>query len=572
MRFGELPPPPTPEPGPRYTEAQIESHVASLLDLTQLAAFRDDPARQGRAFQAMQEMWGQLAPAHQANIRARVSEALHISPDRFNFLIATEDPSDLYLGLRYTPTPFRRAPDERIYPEPGDGWLADYLSYAQVGEAHVGWHHWCGLVILAACCRRNFYLLGGHKRMYPNLYVLLEGASGSGKNTAIERAQNLLGYVNKALLRRAGATPGLAPTIEMLSGKMTPPKLLKGLMGANGSTGLHKIDPLNTKDDTPGAYESVATIIAPEAATLLSRDQFGVDQLIVLLTQAYDGWLEDDTDKRGRLHIANVALTLLLGSTMSWLRENITATVFQGGFMGARCLMIPKSPTNRSYPDEPLIDPIERMALAEALCGYAEHPPTEMIVSREAQALYIDWYNNRPRLSEDDRIASYYGRKRVYIKKLAMLYALSRAHVPVIQLGDMADAMALLQWEETAMVEGFRQVLAPMAATDAEFVLNCIASAGGAIRRDALAAKCGTRLTVRQLDDVMRGLQTEGRVQQRSEAHKNAKGKSQSRLVYYRVDLQDEFGNRIVGRPWKPVVQGAVENVEEGLDEYPVQE
>ena len=547
MKYGEAPAPklhavaPT---GPRYTQSQLDEHVTTLLELTQLDQFKGDPTAQGKAFVAMQDLWGQLSPEHRSNVRARVCEALHITGPRFDYLITTDDASDLYLGLRFTPTTFSRVTDERIYPDATDGWLGNYLAYAQVGEAHVGWHFWSALVILAAACRRNFYLLGGHKRIFPNLYVLLEGASGSGKNTAIERAQNMLTFMNKALLKRHALNPTMAPTIEMLSGKMTPPKLLKGLAGTTGRPGLRQVDPLRTASDIPADYESVATIIAPEAATLLSRDQFGVDQLIVLLTQAYDGWLEDDTDKRGRMHIANVALSLLLGSTMSWLRENITATVFQGGFMGARCLMIPKTPTNRSYPDEPLIDPIERMSLAEALCTYAEHPPTEMVVSPEAQDYYIHWYETRPRYSEDDRIAGYYGRKRVYIKKLAMLYALSRGHVPTITLPDMVDAVMLLGWEEPAMVEGFRQVLAPTAATDREFILDCIGAAGGALRRDALASKTAMRLTNREFQDVMAGLQTEGKILHRKTA-KALHGKG-GHLVYYRVDMQDSEGNRIL--------------------------
>jgi hypothetical protein len=209
--------------------------------------------------------------------------------------------------------------------------------------------------------------------------------------------------------------------------------------------------------------------------------------------------------------------------------------------------MIPKTPTSRSYPDEPLIDPIARLSLATALCTYAEHPPTEMIVSPEAQAYYIDWYNNRPRHSEDDRIASYYGRKRVYIKKLAMLYALSRGHVPVITLTDMADAAMLLQWEEPAMVEGFRQVLAPAAATDREFILDCLQVAGGAMTRPALASKIATRLTNREFTDVLAGLQTEGRVLQRRTP--KALGKRETHIIYYRSDMQDQYGNRIFRAP-----------------------
>jgi hypothetical protein len=111
----------------------------------------------------------------------------------------------------------------------------------------------------------------------------------------------------------------------------------------------------------------------------------------------------------------------------------------------------------------------------------------------------------------------------------------------------MADAAMLLQWEEPAMVEGFRQVLAPTAATDREFILDCLQATGGALSRPALASKVATRLTNREFTDVMAGLQTEGRILQRKAP--KALGKTSAPIVYYRSDMQDEYGNRIFQRP-----------------------
>jgi hypothetical protein len=118
----------------------------------------------------------------------------------------------------------------------------------------------------------------------------------------------------------------------------------------------------------------------------------------------------------------------------------------------------------------------------------------------------------------------------------------------------MVDAVMLLQYEEAAMVEGFRQVLAPTAATDREFILDCLTAAGGALRRDALATKTTMRLTNREFNDVMAGLQAEGRILQRHTPEalgaktKGTFGGKGKHLVYYRVDMQDSEGNRVLGR------------------------
>jgi hypothetical protein len=237
---------------------------------------------------------------------------------------------------------------------------------------------------------------------------------------------------------------------------------------------------------------------------------------------------------------------------MQWLRGNITDQVFQGGFMGARCLVIPKGYTSRNYPEEPLVDPVERQVLAEALAGYAEHPPTELFYSPEARELYTDWYMNRPKISEDDRIASYFGRKRIHIQKLAMLFALSRAHVPTIEGVDMQSALSLIQWEEPGMVGCFRQVLAPETSSFRDYVMTMIATAGGHIKRSELSTRAGSRMSVYQLDETLSELQTQGLIRTREQRTlRYGKPSGRGALVYYRLDMEDGEGNKImlVGKP-----------------------
>jgi len=522
---------------PLFTQGQIGQHVQTILDITKLDAFRDDSGEQAQAFLRVQAMWPQLSQIHQEQIRMRVCEALGMSEGRFRYLVAMKDFPELQLALRYQRLPFERTKEERAYPDREDGWLGSYLRYAEVGEAHVGWHFWSALVALGAMARRNFYLLGGHKRLYPNLYVMLEGPSGSGKNTAIERALDLLKMTNKLLDTRGPGIRGYIPSVTMLPSKMTPPILSSGLIEGRKQMVEAPLRGAQVEND----YEHIGCCVAPEAATLLSQDQFGVDQLIVLLTQCYDGWMEDATNARGTIKLNNVVLSLLLGSTMSWLRKNITATMFEGGFMGARCLVIPKGLTGRSYYREPLIDPVQRTALAEQLTWYAEHAPTEMHLSTAADNLYRQWYEHRETVSEDDRIASYYGRKRVYLLKLSMLFALSRYNIPTIELRDMESAIALLRMEETTMLPCFREVLSPEIASQGDWIMRMIGLAGGKMPRRDIMRRSRGRLSANYADEILASLQEEDRL--RSVQIKNKRGPDT--ILYYQPELWDEKGNRV---------------------------
>lgn len=524
---------------PLYTREQITQQVQAVLDITKAEAFSGDSARQAAAMMRVQVLWGQLAGPVRDTVRSRISEALHISPGRFDYLVRMGNPTELRLALRYTRAPFERNEDEQVYPKESDGWLGAYLRYAEVGEGHVGWHFWSGLTALAAACRRNFYLLGGHKRLYPNLYVILEGPSGSGKNTAIERAQGLLYAMNDSIVAQARPRDARVPLLTMLPNKMTPPVFVDSLQRGNRVTAEAPEIPTLGAD-----YEHAGICVAPEASTLLSRDQFGVDQLIVLFTQAYDGWIEDATLARSTIQLHNVVLSLLLGSTMSWLRKNITATVFEGGFMGARCLVIPKPLTGRCYPREPLVDPVQRDALAEALAWYSRHDPTEMILAPDAERAYDDWYRSRELVSEDDRIASYFGRKRVYLLKLAILFAVSRHHIPEIPLSDMEDAIKLLAHEEPTMLHCFRQVLEPEHSNNVGWLHQTILGLGGQVTRRDLCRRTRHKFSVLELDELLTSLKAQELLGVRT--LRNERGPPT--LVYYLTEMFDAEGKRTLGK------------------------
>lgn len=522
-----------------FTQEQLDTHTTTILELTKLAEFQRDTDRQAQAFESMQVLWPQLPDPHRRNIKARVVEALSIPEGRFDYLIATDDRVDLRLALDWVRPPFARQKDESVYPDATDGWLGRYLHYAEVGKAHVGWHHWCGLITLAAACRRNFFINVGHKPMYPNLYILLEGPSGSGKNTAIERARQLLAQMNiKLTLQNEGSLENCA-AISLPPARLTLRSLFNCLQ-LNGD-GRRRVGPMRMVQSV-GDYETASCVISPEASYLIGKENFDSANLIVAFTNAYDGWMEDGTGMHGVIRINNLVLSLLLGSTMSWLRENITPEVFQGGFMGARTLVITKQKTLRRYPWEPIVDPIQRASLVDQLCQYATHNPVSMHLTKEANQRYEEWFHGfqEQSPSTDDRISGYFERKSVYIPKLALLYAASRGHIPYIQDSDMRSAIELLEWEEPAMLACFRQMVSPTESSHAEWVLSLVDKVGGQCKKSELARMASSRLTGFVLREIITNLINQGFLAWRTESSERTKGPKAT--IYYRPTVWDEKG------------------------------
>jgi hypothetical protein len=523
------------DPAHEPVHAQLPRHELVEAVETILREIRQpefaDPERQTKVMNAVQKVWIQVPESERLAIQHEFTSRLHISDTRFQYLRQTDDLTDLRLGFLHIPDKLKRDRDEEFYPSRTDGWLGRYVDYAAHGEAHIGWHFWSGLIILGAACRRNFFILGGHKKLFPNFYTILEGRSGRGKNAASERAIQLLRLMNHRITTTINEADR-QHTVHIFPNKMTPPILVTGLANARRRSGSLKIEP---------EWEHCGLIFAEEMTTLLGREQWGSEQMISLLTQAYDGRMEDATLTRN-VSLENVVISVLMGSTIQWLRGYMNEQVFQGGFLGARCLIIPKGDTTRSYPWEPIIDPIERSALADSLREYAEHEPVAMTIDSGAKRAYEEWYEvmNRPS-HEDDRINAYFGRRRVHLLKLAMLTALSRGHVPVITLSDMQFAIDLLMHEEPGMIACFREILTNDSTGRMENLLAAIRNLGGHATRGEMWQRMRSRFTASQLDEALHTLLSLGEIGKR--VRKTLQGRRI--VVYYRRDLEDEDGNLI---------------------------
>lgn len=73
-----------------------------------------------------------------------------------------------------------------------------YLSYINETESPAIYHRWCFLTGLGALIGRNAFVQHGHNRIFPTLYCMLIGKTGTRKSTAIKQAKNLFSNVGYA--------------------------------------------------------------------------------------------------------------------------------------------------------------------------------------------------------------------------------------------------------------------------------------------------------------------------------------------------------------------------------------
>ena len=327
--------------------------------------------------------------------------------------------------------PRLRLAHEKVYPR--SGWLGTYLEFSLLSEQPLGWHFWSALAVLGAACRRNLYIdLGFGDVIHPNIYVLLVGDSGLGKNQAINRAVRVLKKANQ--LEELVATclsTGVDRRVEILN-ETTAESLVMAL-----SPGAVEIPGTATLIQR---VESCGVLVNPEATNLLGKGRKEIsDRLIGYLTDMYDGDPKAAvTVTRGVRDLGPSSLTLILGSTEEWIGTSITQALVSGGFTG-RCTFVQREERDRvkyrDIPSDHVPDPVVEAELARMLVPWMLAAPIEVVMEPDAQGWWEEWYvAHREMESPSSLLEGWWQRKPVHLVKVAMLLTASDLCAPDLDL------------------------------------------------------------------------------------------------------------------------------------------
>ena len=320
-----------------------------------------------------------------------------------------------------------------------DDYITRYLQYTEQSEPPTSYHLWCALSLLAAALQRRVYLRMGFETIYPNLYIVLVGPAGRArKGVALGIAKDLLKKV-----------PGISIAPESTSGREAIIQALKR------SRANHELD------DGAVRYHCSLTAISEELSVFLGQ---GDIKLLANLTNWYD--CQDDwayeTIGRGLDSLQGLCFNFLGGTAPDWIQSMLPSEAVGGGFT-SRVIFIVEENKGKTVPEHNLTK--EEDALAEFLTQDLERiAQMKGAFTRTSHAieLYNSWYTGEDVKMKkgilpvnDPRFSAYADRRTTHLRKLMMLYSVSRGDSMIINEVDFSRALQCLENAEVKMGKTF---------------------------------------------------------------------------------------------------------------------
>lgn len=320
-------------------------------------------------------------------------------------------------------------------------WLDSYLIYTDNSESPISYHRWCGLSVIAGALQRRVYLKWGLGQViYPNLYVVLVGASGrTRKGVAIGIAKEFLKQV-----------AGISVAPESSSGRQA---MILAMKRAN----------TNFQDPTDGVikFHCSITAFSEELSVFLGQGDIAYLSNLTDWYDSKDDW-EYETVGRGKDTLQGLCLNLLGGTAPDWIQSMIPGEALGGGFT-SRIIFIVEEVKRKIVPEH-YITPEEYELQRKLLIDLERigQLSGEMKLTDEAKQLYINWYVEQdtalsagnPAIS-DARFAGYCERRATHLRKLMLICSAARGDDLTITRLDFQKAISLLVGAEQNMHKTF---------------------------------------------------------------------------------------------------------------------
>jgi hypothetical protein len=302
----------------------------------------------------------------------------------------------------------------------GEDFLSAYLEYSLDTEVPAVFHRWAAITSIGAFLGRRYYFNHGHFTIYPNVYAMLVGASGTRKSTAIK--------LFKKLLVQAGYS-------TIAADKTTKEKFILDLSGESDvedsaiKSGQQMEDFLS--QNLWGTDEEQAAT-KPDAEIFIMADEFndffgnGNVEFISLLGTLWDySGIYRNRIKNGKsVSICNPTVSILGGNTPTGLALAFPADVLGQGFF-SRLLFIYGEPNGKriTFPKSP--DPEHTKALIESLGRIRASCIGPANLSTSAEKLLETIYHTNSGIS-DVRFDSYSTRRFGHLLKLCLITSAAR--------------------------------------------------------------------------------------------------------------------------------------------------
>ena len=332
-----------------------------------------------------------------------------------------------------------------------EDWLDGYIDYTSEQESPSLFHLWVGLSMISSALGRKVWVDRGYYKLYPNLYVVLVGASARVRRTT---AVNI-GY---NLFREA------LPEYLLVSQKTTPEALINIFVQEGKKKGI-----------------SGGTIVSTELGVFLGTGGKSGD-IIQLLTDWYDcpETFTYHTLMRGKERLERVYCVLVGSTTPIWLKESMPPSAIGGGFT-SRVVFVYQSKPEKLVPFPRVSNGMRR--LREKLIGDLKVIASldgEFRLDEDAVDWYERWYTEvfKPDFIPNASLDGYYGRKHDTLLKVAMCVSASRKDSLCIDEGDLKVALKCLNSAERYLPQTVKLIQMKEVGEEEEKVFRLIERKG----------------------------------------------------------------------------------------------
>jgi hypothetical protein len=376
--------------------------------------------------------------------------------------------------------------------EPRNDFFNKYLRVTAGTEVPTFFRRWAMLTSVGAWIGRSAYFCHGDFKVYPNMYVMLLGAPGTRKSTAIKRA--------KKVLQQAGYNYFAAE-------KTTKEKFLLDLSGAEGDEDANGFLEMELDNDYTECF-----IAADEFNDFFGNNILDFVSLLGVLWD-YEGTYKSKIKNGVSVEIPDPTISILGGNTQTTFANTFPPEVIGQGFF-SRMVAVYAEPTSKkiAFPKAP--DPEEVESLIEHLQAMRNHCVGELGITPEAMELieriYVHW---KP--VDDERFAHYGNRRLGHLLKLIVVITVARLST-TIEVEDVTYANTVLTHTEHFMPKAFGEYGRAKNASVSHKVLSIIEHEAEykPLEFGEIWPKVSNDLSdLQELGDIIRGLSAAGKIQ-----------------------------------------------------------
>lgn len=362
----------------------------------------------------------------------------------------------------------------------------NYAKYTSDNYAPENFHTWCAYATLASCTSRQVWLDIGRFRFYANLYIILVGEAGCGKNTAMDRAVDIIRKVGTVTISYSRESK------EDFIATMS--KAAKEYFDQDGLV----------------QFQTPFLIHANELAQWLSIDAIGMTDIWVSLYDEREDFI-CGTRKHGKEIVYRPYINILAGVQPDKLARYVSSEILSTGFL-RRTNFIRAGLTRQR---KAILEiPPESISGFKACVSHGlsvSQLRGKMDIDKDAVDWYINWFENRI-TSKNPLISQYDENCHVQIIKLAMLTALGNRLEMRVKREDFERALELVNQVKVELpntLSGIsRNQLAPV-TTVLEATLR---DAGGFMTMRDIRIAMWSHVKQDELNEILSHLQSIGRI------------------------------------------------------------